>query len=366
MTDADLTNIVTATQTTAPETTTVLTTTTSVTSTPAETEKTETVSDITQDMIYNELLKSAEQYRYSFSIDGCVEIEDIDPAFQRFNDDYPEYFWVRNYRYSTNGRLLKIELDTFQDCKPEQLKEMYTEMTAESERILSLIPAGSSEYDKALFVHDYLIDHTDFDYQRDDLPNADEYRICHTSYGCIVKGSAVCEGYSRAFQYLMKRLSIPCGTCCGIAGGERHAWNYIKLDGDYYWADLTWDDPNSLERPGEHSISHAYFLLDDEMLGRSHTVAIENLFVPKCTETKLNYFIQNGLYFHNYALSDIDKYLTNNRVEIMFSNESAYLTAIQKLFLEGEIWKTTLLENRSAEINYSKKDDVFVIAILIE
>lgn len=316
-------------------------------------------------MIYDGLLNAAQKFQYGISIQGSVDVDDIHSAFQKFYDEYPEYFWVRNYHYSINGRQLKIQIEQFQECNSVQLEKMFTEMTAEAEKIITQIPADASDYDKALFVHDYLVDHTVFEYQQPD-GTEQEYKICHTAYGCISKGSAVCEGYSRAFQYLMKLLSVPCGTCSGMAAGDNHAWNYVCLDNDYYWLDLTWDDPSSLERPNVNSKSHAYFLLNDEMMSRSHTLGDENAFVPKCTATKLNYFIHNGLCLDEYSLSEFDRYFTEDHLEYMFTNEDAYQTAIRKLFVEGEIWQTSLLKQRDAQITYSKKDDLFVITINLD
>ena len=316
-------------------------------------------------MIYNELLSAAERFQYRITIQGSVDVDDMETAFQQFYDAYPEYFWVRNYRYSTNGRQLIIQIEEFQECNSSKLKEMYEELTASAKQIISQVPANASDYDKALFVHDYLVDHTVFEYQTED-GTEQEYKICHTAYGCIQNGSAVCEGYARAYQYLMKLLSVPCGTCSGIAGGERHAWNYVCLDNDYYWLDLTWDDPSSIERPGVNGKSHAYFLLNDDMMNRSHTLSDENAFQPKCIETKLNYFIRNGLCLDKYSLSEFDRLFSKDQLEFMFSNEDAYQTAIRKLFVEGDIWKTTQMKEQDAQITYSKKDDLLVISINLD
>lgn len=59
----------------------------------------------------------------------------------------------------------------------------------------------------------------------------------------------VCEGYSRAFMVLCQRLGIPCVLVDGAArpeptgSSEEHMWNYVKLDGQWYALDVTWNDP---------------------------------------------------------------------------------------------------------------------------
>ena len=59
--------------------------------------------------------------------------------------------------------------------------------------------------------------------------------------GAGVGVGSASPGYSRAFQYLMQQLGIPCYYCTGYSG-ENHAWNIVYLYGEYYNVDLTWDD----------------------------------------------------------------------------------------------------------------------------
>ena len=64
----------------------------------------------------------------------------------------------------------------------------------------------------------------------------------------MTEGKAVCEGYARAFKYIMDGLGIPCvlvsGTATNSSGlTESHAWNYVYLNYQWYAIDVTWDDP---------------------------------------------------------------------------------------------------------------------------
>lgn len=56
----------------------------------------------------------------------------------------------------------------------------------------------------------------------------------------------VCEAYSRAFKVLCDRAGIPCVLVDGPANGipdDGHMWNYVKVDGEWYGVDVTWNDP---------------------------------------------------------------------------------------------------------------------------
>ena len=67
--------------------------------------------------------------------------------------------------------------------------------------------------------------------------------------GVFWKKEAVCAGYAGAVQYLLERIGVPCIYVDGSTQGstEGHAWNIVKLDGEYYYVDATnGDQPDFL------------------------------------------------------------------------------------------------------------------------
>lgn len=67
-----------------------------------------------------------------------------------------------------------------------------------------------------------------------------------TSYGALVNGLAVCEGFARSFKCVMDKLGIRCAIVQGYASYEErlepHAWNYVEIDGSWYGVDVTWNN----------------------------------------------------------------------------------------------------------------------------
>lgn len=81
------------------------------------------------------------------------------------------------------------------------------------------------------------------------------YWICkHTKYAygqydnaeagtLFSKGSGVCRDYSDAFCAMCKVSGIQCEYYAGtVTGGGRHGWNRVKIEGKWYWIDVTWMD----------------------------------------------------------------------------------------------------------------------------
>ena len=65
----------------------------------------------------------------------------------------------------------------------------------------------------------------------------------YTAYGCLVEGMAVCEGYSKAFQYLCDLSSfkdkVECHSVSGVTSGP-HMWNVVAMEDGYnYLVDVT-------------------------------------------------------------------------------------------------------------------------------
>lgn len=98
-----------------------------------------------------------------------------------------------------------------------------------------------TDYTKIRTVHDYLVDNIQYD-QSISMPNI--YNI----YGALVNGVTVCEGYAKAFKYILDNIGMECIFVCGTginsnSDSESHAWNYVKLSNEWYAVDVTWDDP---------------------------------------------------------------------------------------------------------------------------
>ena len=129
---------------------------------------------------------------------------------------------------------------------------------------------SGNTYEDIKMVHDYLVDSMEYDTT---ISRNNIYDV----YGALVNHVAVCEGYARSFKYILDEMGIPCvlviGTGTNSRGEtERHAWNYVELQGTWYAVDCTWDDPVVV---GGGSISQSskykYFLKGSSEFYSDHT-----------------------------------------------------------------------------------------------
>ena len=121
-----------------------------------------------------------------------------------------------------------------------------------------VLTEGMSAYEMELAVHDWLVEWGSYDRTVYDNPNHSGRTGYRNPWGMLVGGYGNCLGYSSTFQLLMDLSGVECITVVGAAFGSRedHAWNMVKLDGEWYCVDVTWDDPTGAARNGRH---HRYF-----------------------------------------------------------------------------------------------------------
>ena len=104
------------------------------------------------------------------------------------------------------------------------------------------ITASMTEWEKARVYYTYLCNHCAYDY------SAVDSSVSHSAYSLFFMGSAVCDGYTAAYNLLLKLEGIPCSTY----STEDHIWTVATLDGVSYHIDPTWGDQAS-------SIRYEYF-----------------------------------------------------------------------------------------------------------
>ncbi|MBE5932830.1 MAG: hypothetical protein E7263_05345 [Lachnospiraceae bacterium] len=165
------------------------------------------------------------------------------------------------------------------------------------EIIDSIIKPGMTDYEKELAIHDYIVANCKYG-QKDE---SKEYGF--RAYGCLVQGIAVCNGYAEAMSLLLTCAGVENGIMTGSAGEELHAWNIVKIDGQWYQVDATWDDP--VPDTGDF-VSHTFFNITDDMMDDTHSWN-EELY-EQCKGKTYNYYDYNG---YVYEYSDLEKVVTD-------------------------------------------------------
>ena len=330
--------------------------------TAAKAETSDTSTEAPASSLYDYTLEKLAAHETVIRFPHEIPNETLDQTIHQILMDHPELFWIKQWYCTSTPSWSKLEIDT--EASTDELSEMSDQLHAAVQEIVNQVPDADA-YGKALFVHDYIVSHTDYDQKSADDPEAVKST---TAYDCLVGHKAVCSGYSRAYQMVMQQLGYPCGVCSGTSRGISHAWNYIQIEGKYYWADLTFDDPVSSNGGSSDTIEHSFFLINDEMLLRTRTMGTDNLFVPVCDSLEQNYYVRRNSFLESYSPEDVNAILARStgehRAEIMFRTSEALQEAMTDLLDNEKIWELEAVRsNGMTDLQYQSEPDMNVLIL---
>ena len=142
---------------------------------------------------------------------------------------------------------------------------------------------NGSEYDMALWLHDWTLDQLEYDHS---------LNWCSAESG-LTRHQGTCESYQRIYSKLLDAAGIANGRITG----NGHTWNAVKIDGKWCQMDLTWDDASD-NWYGDLDQRHLYFGLTDELMAIAHSDHTANYqkddYAYRSTDLSNNYFVRNG------------------------------------------------------------------------
>ena len=205
--------------------------------------------------------------------------------------DNPELFYVKfqgKFRCETSILGSRVYLDYLYN------KNQVALFNSRLEKLLSVF-SKKDDLSTVKKIHDYLIENITYD--KGEITKGITDPENHTIVGALVKKTAVCEGFAKAFQFILTHLGIECyfahGTALGFISNTEiaHGWNVVRINGKYYHIDVTFNA--CLTSPEMPKVRYDYFCLTDSEMSRDHKW--EEKF--NCFNTEDNLFIRSKLFF---------------------------------------------------------------------
>lgn len=250
-----------------------------------------------------------------------IQLDEISELYQRLKLADPELFFLadqQNYEYSPLTQEVKVFHPNYIEYddgltipqRIEQLRQLRNSIIQDWH--------GRGEYECSVLMNDYLVDTITYQPQA-----AHE----HNLYGALVERQAVCDGYALAYKYLADGLGMDCVVITGSAyedkagyqqgmsqlqslnaqqimqwdSGYRHAWNAIQIDGHWYYTDVTYNDPVSLDHDEQADFSglkEAFTNLTWQDMMQLRSAEVSLLLAPDLPQENAldaNVFYRNGL-----------------------------------------------------------------------
>ena len=179
---------------------------------------------------------------------GGAKTCDVDAVQKTMPDGSTKTYYVYTYKNDFLHRTTQAQ-EKAVDAKVNQILQ-------------ELNVDGKTDVEKVYAIYDYMINHIRYDYKNlDDATYMQKY----TAYAALVENTSVCMGYALAFY----RLALACGVDARyiLSDPMEHAWDIVRVDGQYYYLDATWDEKvtnDMADLPG------SYFLRGTESWQRIH------------------------------------------------------------------------------------------------
>ncbi len=267
-----------------------------------------------QKVMYKDIYKSVYSINDKKTLDGYFYLmedvvysgndeiteRDMVIAYAAFKNDNPQCFWIDTVCNPDCSELYDECMYIYSYYSPDETEEKIEDFEEAVEDFLETVPKDLSQVELELYVHDYLYELCQYDEISAMMDYEDKgYEETYDSsnaYGVMVNGWAICQGYAEAYSYLLSLVGIDSTTI----SSQDHIWNAVKIDGDWYNVDLTWNDTTesydyfnitNKELLFDHEIAPHYSEMSDkEIVGTDEKAGLWfNVYLPECTATKYCY-----------------------------------------------------------------------------
>ncbi len=308
--------------------------------------------------VYHEMLTAILEHEEKIEV-STLDVDILEEVYRAICADYGGLYWVSGYvytQYSRNGEPTGMEFQPKYTMDADEREEIQKQIDASVEELLAGISLNDSDYAKAKYVFEILVQNVDYDAGAENNQNI---------ISAFLNRATVCQGYACATQYLLRLLGIQSAIVTGNANGESHAWNLVRLDGDYYYMDTTWGNSRYLDSDSqvEKYVNYNYLAITSEEISRTHI--LDNSFrLPECTHTEDNYFIKENRYFEEWNPEPVGALLKESwnagggDVAVKFASPDLYGKALQYFITDQHI--ADYCENISS-IFYLEDKEMYVL-----
>lgn len=274
--------------------------------------------------------------KQTIQLPSTITYQELNDVLYYVKNYNPQMFYVdfNQYIYGLeNGKVASVTLTcTASAAEYNQLEAVANKVVAEANKKANL-------FEREVYIHDWLVKNVKYDASS---------QSSYTAYGAIVEGKAGCEGYARAFQYLANKVGIETVLISGSVDGS-HMWNMVKLYGEYYFVDVTHDDPApdaTIKDGQEYKINRSCLNVSTKIIEQTHDIDAKNSRSPEgfllnadlqtCTATKYQYYNVRGLSVSN--MSQLKYVLNENKavpnIEVFFQGTMPDLDEAVEAFKE--------------------------------
>ncbi|MEK3993979.1 DUF5050 domain-containing protein [Psychrobacillus sp. FSL K6-2365] len=324
-----------------------------------------TITKSEEQTAYDNIIKSLLNAETNTTFNASkISYKDIGKIVNQAVANNPSISYYNGLTASSNGTInFKYKADR------KVILEKNKKVNVEVDRIIKEnIRKGMSDLEKVKSIHDYLVLSVAYDYDNFLKNNVSD--DSYEAYGALINKIAVCDGYTKSMALILNKVGVQTIQVTGIANGGNHSWNMVKIDGQYYHVDTTWDDPVP-NKPG--SVHYNYFLKNTKQLKVDHQW--DETAYPVATSSKFNYFHnmntmveKDGMYYYSDSkdnlLYKMDK-KTLKKTKVLGDKAPYFAIQGQWIYYSnysngGHLYKVKLNGKEKKQINSIHSEVMFI------
>lgn len=188
------------------------------------------------DSIEDTIVEGVKNFETTIDVSGCdaTAQEVIDTFASIFNTNPAMTNLDGNIQCDYKGDKATVIRVGYVQTSAGSVEKAQNEADKVLETIVNTAKTKGGKVEQAKYVHDYLINNSEYDYT---------YKAT-TMYDLLVNGKGTCNSYSMVFKSAMDKLGVECIIVA--LSDNSHAWNQINVDGKWYNIDVTWDENYTL------------------------------------------------------------------------------------------------------------------------
>ena len=310
-----------------------------------------------QGVCYESIIKGLKCYRESIRVFD-TNIDSLNSVVEAIRKDTPSLYYVDSFKMQIHSSRRYADIIPLYFFSKEEVNNLNSQLQCVLENVKVGV-TGKDEWGSVLRIHDYLCSQVSYH---------ESGQESHSVVGALLREKAVCEGMAKAFKYICDYLDIKCCLVSGYAKSpanpsmmENHAWNKVKINGEWYNIDVTFDNTIGTK----NRIRHDYFLISDKDMQKDH-IELSKSNLP-CVSENLSYYAKKNLIMHNQQqLIDFTKKNIAegvNSFDFKLPNASDINTIHQKVLKNIEKALTATNKSGRVDVIYNKEQLVFSVNI---
>ena len=338
-----------------------------------------TTSEAVDDYYYSQL-SSSEQVAYQAMFDcvttlvtkwncGSFSQETLKKSYDCLLLDHPELFWTNSFTYVTsyvNNSISGHYVEFEYTMTRSEIEQANLELQQALIEIMQSVGTIEPTYETIRKVYVWMVENCQYD-----KTNMDQ-----SLYSVLVNRSGVCASFSKAFEFILQCLGIPCVAVngklkqgSGLLGSSNlgHEWNLVKINGSWTFIDIT-SAVSLYESTG--ALNYDYFCCTTAFLEKTHTLDT-GLEIPQCTDESLNIFKHYGLEQENYDPQEVlQSFIKTMELgmypTVRFSNYRAFYDAKTDLITNANLFSvaSALTGQEVKSLDYTLDENELSISLL--